>query len=546
MQVKTPPRPALGYATLGPTVRRRRRWPWAVAAIAVVAIGLLAAARLAWPSGSLRVGAAGLPRVGLPSFGGTLVRVSVHDESGAAVAVYLHRDGTIWPAKQLAPGATLFVEAVFRRPSWAGWIAGRSETLRLAVTAPAARVEQPWLRVRPGAPLRVRFDRPVRTVRVTGHGPPAVRRLPRPARTVDLGRFGRTGTVGVSATARSWERFPPPTSVTWFPPGKAAMVVATPRPGAGLQAGGVLRLRFSVPVARLLHGRMPSFAPAVAGRWQVADSHTLVFAPRGYGFGLDTRVRLRFPVPVAAGAGRPARTLVWETPVGSELRLEQLLAVLGYLPLRWTPTEAYAAGTVEDQLAAAVDAPRGTFTWRYPNTPSSLIHLWREGRYNTIVRGAIMAFEDTHHLPVDAFAGRLVWQSLIADVLAGKSRPGGYSYVFVHLDVPQSLNLWHDGQVLLSSPGNTGVPAAPTQLGTFPVFEHIPVGRMTGTNPDGSHYDDPGVRYISYFNGGEGIHAFNRASFGTPQSLGCVELPLAAAAKVWPYTPIGTLVTIEH
>jgi hypothetical protein len=36
-----------------------------------------------------------------------------------------------------------------------------------------------------------------------------------------------------------------------------------------------------------------------------------------------------------------------------------------------------------------------------------------------------------------------------------------------------------------------------------------------------------------------------RASFGTLQSLGCVELPLASAANVWPYTPIGTLVTVE-
>jgi lipoprotein-anchoring transpeptidase ErfK/SrfK len=68
---------------------------------------------------------------------------------------------------------------------------------------------------------------------------------------------------------------------------------------------------------------------------------------------------------------------------------------------------------------------------------------------------------------------------------------------------------------------------------------------MSGTNPDGSHYNDPGIRWISYFHHGEAIHAFNRASFGTPQSLGCVELPLASAAKVWPYTPIGTLVTIE-
>ena len=131
-------------------------------------------------------------------------------------------------------------------------------------------------------------------------------------------------------------------------------------------------------------------------------------------------------------------------------------------------------------------------------------------------------------------------------MIAGRGRTDGYSYVYVHRSVPQSLNLWHNGSLVLSSPGNTGVPQAPTQLGTFPVFEHIPVGTMSGTNPDGSHYNDPGIQWISYFNGGDAIHSFNRASFGTPQSLGCVELPLAAAAQVWPYTPIGTLVTIEN
>ena len=156
-----------------------------------------------------------------------------------------------------------------------------------------------------------------------------------------------------------------------------------------------------------------------------------------------------------------------------------------------------------------------------------------------------MLFEDTHGLAVDGFAGPKVWRALIGDALAGRRRDDGYSYVFVHRNLPQSLNLWHDGQVILSSPGNTGVPAAPTQLGTWPVFEHIPVGTMSGTNPDGSSYHDPGIKWISYFNGGEALHAFPRASFGTPQSLGCVELPEAAAKKIWPYTPIGTLVTVE-
>jgi lipoprotein-anchoring transpeptidase ErfK/SrfK len=157
-----------------------------------------------------------------------------------------------------------------------------------------------------------------------------------------------------------------------------------------------------------------------------------------------------------------------------------------------------------------------------------------------------MKFQDTHHLTVDAVAGPSVWKALLADVLAGKRSGSGYSYVYVHRNLPQQLTLWHNGRVVLRSPGNTGVPSAPTKLGTFPVFEHIAQGTMSGTNPDGSHYNDPGIKWISYFNGGDALHAFPRASFGTPQSLGCVELPLASAAKVWPYTPIGTLVTIEN
>jgi hypothetical protein len=67
---------------------------------------------------------------------------------------------------------------------------------------------------------------------------------------------------------------------------------------------------------------------------------------------------------------------------------------------------------------------------------------------------------------------------------------------------------------------------------------------MSGTNPDGSHYRDPGVPWISYFYGGEAIHGFDRGSYGYPQSVGCVETSVAVASKIWPYTPIGTLVTI--
>jgi hypothetical protein len=289
--------------------------------------------------------------------------------------------------------------------------------------------------------------------------------------------------------------------------------------------------------------------PATPGHWRLLDTHTLAFQPGRFGFGLGTKVRIVLPqaVHLAGRAGRKlTRTLNWQVPAGSTLRLQQLLAQLGWLPLSWQAKTPFVSISPEVQLATALSPPAGRFSWRYANNPAELRRLWRPGQSNAITTGAVMMFEDKHGLSVDALSGPRVWRALIGDAIRGKFRADGYSYVYVHRDLPQSLNLWHNGRVILSSPGNTGVPAAPTELGTFPVFEHIPVGTMSGTNPGGSHYHDPGIRYISYFHHGEAIHAFNRASFGTPQSLGCVELPLASAAKVWPYTPIGTLVTIEN
>jgi hypothetical protein len=68
---------------------------------------------------------------------------------------------------------------------------------------------------------------------------------------------------------------------------------------------------------------------------------------------------------------------------------------------------------------------------------------------------------------------------------------------------------------------------------------------MSGTNPDGSHYSDPGIPWVSYFHGGDALHGFLRAQYGFPQSLGCVEMPYASAGTVFPFTPLGTLVTVE-
>src|SRR5262249_31483312 len=161
-----------------------------------------------------------------------------------------------------------------------------------------------------------------------------------------------------------WERLPSPTTVTWFPPGRTAMVLASPPAGQTIGANAHLRLRFADPVTRTLGHKLPALESATPGRWRRVDAHTLEFRPTGYGSGLASHVKLQLPVPVAVGgSGRPTRSLTWTTPQASELRLEQLLALLRYLPLQWRADESDAQRTIAAQLAAAADPPRGRFTW---------------------------------------------------------------------------------------------------------------------------------------------------------------------------------------
>ncbi|MGH9059014.1 MAG: L,D-transpeptidase, partial [Acidimicrobiales bacterium] len=136
-----------------------------------------------------------------------------------------------------------------------------------------------------------------------------------------------------------------------------------------------------------------------------------------------------------------------------------------------------------------------------------------------------------------------VWTALLKAVAAGHGNTGGYSYAIGSKTRPESLTIWHDGAQVFHHRANTGITAAPTANGTFPVYERLRRQVMKGTNPDGTHYADP-VQYVAYFNGGDAVHYIGRADYGSPASLGCIELPLAAAAQAWPDLTIGTLVTV--
>jgi peptidoglycan hydrolase-like protein with peptidoglycan-binding domain len=525
--------------------RQQRRRSFRRVGIVVGLVALLAAAAAGvWAFSGARLveDSSALGRVDLEPFAGSLASVRAEGPDGRAIPLVVSH-GRLTPSVPVAPGERISLSVVVRRPGWESWALGRERRETLTVRAPVANVVNRWVTVASDGRARIRFDTAVDRVSVP-HAVVSSSAVTLPTKTAG-------GSVAVAAAARPWERLGTPVRVTWFPKASSPVVLVSPGPHTHASPLSPIRLTFSTPVSSALGGDRPTLAPSVPGRWETPDSHTLVFRPTGTGAPFDSQLTVHLPSTLTAAGPTGANMRTTSSlPIGIApakfLRLQQLLAVEGYLPLDWTAANTDVPQTMRRQVAAAVSPPAGRFHWTYSNTPHELQSLWKTGTPNEITRGAVMMFQHDHELAVDGIAGPDVWHAVIADAVAGKRRTDGYSYVYVHRNVPQKLTLWHNGRIVLTSPGNTGVPAAPTALGTWPVFEHIPVGRMSGRNPDGSHYDDPGIRWISYFHGGEALHAFNRASFGTPQSLGCVELPLDVAAKVWPYTPIGTLVTIEN
>jgi peptidoglycan hydrolase-like protein with peptidoglycan-binding domain len=303
---------------------------------------------------------------------------------------------------------------------------------------------------------------------------------------------------------------------------------------------------------------LPTLSPSVAGSWQVSGD-TATFTPTS-GYAADTTVRVKVPggqdgiLAAAASAGTLKKTSVTSFTTGSysTLRLQELLAQLGYLPLTWTPDDA-ATGTIADsdanaQLAAAYDAPAGTFAFQ-SGYPRELTSQWSAGTDNILVNGAIRAFEFNQGLTMDGIAGPEVWTKLLKAVAKDETNPNGYSYALTTQgESNESLQVWHDGKRVLETPANTGIPASPTSDGTFPVYLKYTVTQMQGLNPDGTKYDDT-VYWASYFHGGDAVHAFPRGSYGWYQSLGCVELPYngdgpGVAEDAYNYLTYGSLVTV--
>lgn len=293
-----------------------------------------------------------------------------------------------------------------------------------------------------------------------------------------------------------------------------------------------------------LAGIQPTVSPPVPGRWSAARG-VLTWTPLE-ALPPSTHVSFSFPAGVTAtgqsSLGQPV-TLGFTTAAGSVLGLQQSLAELGYLPLRFTPsTIATTAAAVEQGV---YHPAAGSFSWSWPTVPPALAAAWQPGKPNAMTRGAVMAFEHDHGLTADGVAGPLVWSALLRELVSGHPvmSQHGYSFAVASKTLPETLTVWHDGRIITQSRTNSGIPQAPTPDGTFAVYERLRTQVMKGTNPDGTPYADS-VAWVAYFNGGDAIHYIARAYYGSPQSLGCLEVPYTVGQAIWPYLTIGTLVAV--
>ena len=85
-----------------------------------------------------------------------------------------------------------------------------------------------------------------------------------------------------------------------------------------------------------------------------------------------------------------------------------------------------------------------------------------------------MAFESDNGLAMDGTAGPRCGRPCWPRPTTSKMNTHGYTYAVASQHYPETLTVYHDGKVILHTPANTGIPAAPTTVGTAPVYLRYP------------------------------------------------------------------------
>ena len=398
-QITPPPQPA-------------RRWSrparLAIGTGAVLLVGAVA---------MLVVLALGRPKISMSASGQSVVRVEVGGLGTQLTALHawiagrpvslVQGAGGLVPAAPLAQGQTVQVTATASAPGWLRWLVGSGVSTSKTVRTPAAATSATIVLTSKPGMVAVRFDHPVSVVEYrSGGGAWQIVRLHRPATVADLPVPSQAaGSLTVAAAPLPWEKVAAqPRTVTWFvaPPGGEPVALADPAPGsATATSGGPITLTFDQSVAKTLGATRPTLSPAVPGSWSQPGPDTLVFTPSGFGFGPGTSVTVALSRPVSilgetttVAATTPTSTSYqFAVAPGSVLRLEQILAQLGYLPLRFTPAAGvHLPTTFAGEVASMTKPLAGTLSWRWASTPATLQAQWAVGQPNALLKGALMAF----------------------------------------------------------------------------------------------------------------------------------------------------------
>jgi hypothetical protein len=285
--------------------------------------------------------------------------------------------------------------------------------------------------------------------------------------------------------------------------------------------------------------------PAVAGTWTSwGDNET--FTPSA-SFNPCGSYLLTIPAATAATGDVPlrkSRELRFSVACPSIKALQEALARLNYLPYK---LESFSGVNLNVPLTTALASerayalPRGWLKPIYSSAPSL-----EAGTMDPTTTGALEVWEQDHDVAVGTAPDTAIWRSLVREEAMGVRNPRPYTWVTVTENTnPELLKVHENDHVVITTPANTGVPGAATQTGEFPIYVRYTSTTMIGTNVDGTHYDDPGIPWVNYFNGGDAVHGYPRASYGFPQSNGCVELPIGTAQRVFYQLMVGDMVDVS-
>jgi peptidoglycan hydrolase-like protein with peptidoglycan-binding domain len=290
---------------------------------------------------------------------------------------------------------------------------------------------------------------------------------------------------------------------------------------------------------------VPTIRPAVAGTWSAVGGSE-VFTPASTlepCSSYTLTVWAQTHASGAAGIGH-RRTIGLNVACPPVAGLQQALARLGYLGARFHPRYSVhvhsGRETRREAASLAFHPPRGALAPDPSSAPAVDM-----GQLDETTRGALTVYQDDRGLEASGEPNRDTWASLLSAETAYRRDPISYTWVSVSESVPETLQVHRGDHVVFSTPVNTGVPGAETAQGIFPIYSRFVSTTMSGTDVDGTKYTVPDVPWVNYFNGGDAVHGYPRASYGFPQSNGCVELPIEAAHTVFGMLALGDIVEVN-